>query len=241
MALGKRIAIIGAGNMGEALIAGLLAAQAAAPDDIHATDILPQRLDHLKARYQIRVGTDNRAAAAWSDITILAVEPQVLDSVLDDLRSVLTEAKLILSVAAGYPLRRIVVRLSPSARVIRCAVFESVGKVVLVDERRMDAVTGLSGSGPAYIFLIIEALADGGVKMGLPREAALALAAQTVLGAARMVLETGEHPGRLKDKVASPGGTTIAGLHALEHGRLRASLIEAVEAATKRSQELGSD
>src|SRR3989449_3347976 len=106
MALGKRIAIIGAGNMGEALIAGLLAAQAAAPHDIHATDILPQRLDHLKARYQIRVGTDNKAAAAWSDITILAVEPQVLDSVLDDLRSVLTEAKLILSAAAGYPIRR---------------------------------------------------------------------------------------------------------------------------------------
>jgi pyrroline-5-carboxylate reductase len=271
MALGKRIAIIGAGNMGEALIAGMLAAQAAAPHDIHATDILPQRLDHLKARYQIRTGTDNKAAAAWSDITILVVEPQVLDSVLDDLRSVLTKAKLILSVAAGYPIRRIVAHLSPSVRIIRCmpntpsevqagvsaialggnvsgddeqlarAVFESVGKVVLVDERLMDAVTGLSGSGPAYIFLIIEALADGGVKMGLPREAALALGAQTVLGAARMVLETGEHPGKLKDKVASPGGTTIAGLHALEHGRLRASLIEAVEAATKRSRELGSE
>ena len=207
MALGKKIAIIGAGNMGEALIAGMLAAQAAAPHDIHATDILPQRLDYLKARYQVWVGTDNKAAAAWSDITILAVEPQVLDSVLDDLRSVLTKAKLTLSVAAGYPIRRIIAHLSPSVRVIRCmpntpsevqagvsaialggnvsrederlarAVFESVGKVVLVDERLMDAVTGLSGSGPAYIFLIIEALADGGVKMGLPREAALALAA----------------------------------------------------------------
>jgi pyrroline-5-carboxylate reductase len=269
MGLGKKIAIIGAGNMGEALIAGLLASKASAPDELHATDILPQRLDHLKTRYQVRVGMDNKAAAAWGEIVILAVEPQVLDEVLDGLRAELTESKLILSVAAGYPIRRIVAHLSPSVRVIRCmpntpsevqagvsaitlggnlsrederlarAIFESVGKVVLVEERLMDAVTGLSGSGPAYIFLIIEALADGGVKMGLPRDAALSLAVQTVLGAARMVLETGEHPGRLKDQVASPGGTTIAGLHALEHGRLRASLIEAVEAATKRSRELG--
>src|SRR5438309_1439215 len=120
MALDKKIAIIGAGNMGEALIAGMLAAKSAAPDELHATDILTQRLDHLKARYQVRVGMDNKAAAAWSDITILAVEPQVLDSVLDDLRSVLTEAKLIFSVAAGYPIRRIVAHLSPSVRVIRC-------------------------------------------------------------------------------------------------------------------------
>ncbi len=271
MALGKKIAIIGAGNMGEALIVGMLAAKAAQPDELHATDILPNRLDHLKARYQVQVGTDNKVAVASCDIVILSVEPQVFDHVLNDLRQVLTEAKLILSVAAGYPIRRIVAHLSPNVRVVRCmpntpsevqagvsaialggnvsgedarlarAVFESVGKVVLVDERLMDAVTGLSGSGPAYIFLIIESLADGGVKMGLPRETALALAAQTVLGAAQMVLETGEHPGQLKDKVASPGGTTIAGLHALEQGRLRAALIEAVEAATKRSRELGSD
>src|SRR5207244_3385777 len=162
MALGKKIAIIGAGNMGEALISGMLAAKAAAPDNIHATDILPQRLDHLKARYQVRVGVS--------------------------------------AMALGGNVSRGDERLA-------WAVLESVGQVVLVDERLMDAVTGLSGSGPAYIFLIIEALADGGVKMGLPREAALALATQTVLGSARMVLETGEHPGRLKDKVASPGGT----------------------------------
>ncbi len=120
MALGKKIAIIGAGNMGEALIAGMLAAKAAAPDDIHATDILPQRLDHLKARYQIRVGMDNKAAAAWSDISVLAVEPQVLDEVLDSLHAELTDAKLILSAAAGYPIRRIVARLSPTVRIIRC-------------------------------------------------------------------------------------------------------------------------
>ena len=271
MALGKKIAVIGAGNMGEALIAGMLAAKAAVPDEVHATDVIAERLDQVKARYGIRVGTDNRAAAGWGDIAILAVEPQVLDHVLDDLRAELTEAKLILSVAAGYPVARIVAHLTPGVRVVRCmpnapsevqagvsalawggnvsaederlarAVFESVGRLVVVEERLMDVVTGLSGSGPAYIFLIIEALADGGVKMGLPRDAALELAAQTVFGAAKMALETGEHPGRLKDKVTSPGGTTIAGLHALERGRLRASLMEAVEAAAKRSQELGTE
>src|SRR5437899_5005844 len=120
MALGKKIAIIGAGNMGEALVAGMLAAKAAAPDEIHATDIMCQRVDYLKARYQIRVGMDNKAAAAWSDISVLAVEPQVLDEVLDSLRAELTDAKLILSVAAGYPIRRVVAHLSPTVRVIRC-------------------------------------------------------------------------------------------------------------------------
>lgn len=271
MALGKKIAVIGAGNMGEALIAGMLAAKAATPDDIHTTDVAAGRLDQLKTRYGVHVGTDNRAAAGWSNIVILAVEPQVMDHVLDDLKSVLTGAQLILSVAAGYPIARLTARLSPGVRVIRCmpntpsvvqagvsalawgpqvteederaarAVFESVGRVVAVEERLMDAATGLSGSGPAYVFLIIEALADGGVKMGLPREAALGLAAQTVFGAARMALETGEHPGRLRDKVTSPGGTTIAGLHELERGRLRASLMDAVEAATRRSRELGTE
>jgi len=268
MALGKKVAVIGAGNMGEALIAGMLASKAAAPEEIHATDVAAERLDQIKARYGIRTGTDNRAAASWSEIVILAVEPQVLDNVLDDLRAVLTEAKLILSVAAGYPIARIVSHLTPGVRVVRCmpntpsavragvsalawvdtvseederlarAIFESVGEGVVVEERLMDAVTGLSGSGPAYVFLIIEALADGGVKMGLPRDTALGLAAQTVFGAAKMVQETGEHPGRLKDKVTSPGGTTIAGLHELERGRLRTSLMEAVEAATRRSREL---
>ncbi len=266
----KKIAVIGAGNMGEALVAGMLATRVVKPDDIHATDVVEDRLDRLKARYQVRIGSENEAAVAWADVVILAVEPQVLDQVLNDLRPVLTEAKLLLSVAAGYPIARIVSHLTPGVRVVRCmpntpsvvqagvsalamggnvlvederlarVIFESVGKVVVVEERLMDAVTGLSGSGPAYLFLIIEALADGGVKMGLPREVALGLASQTLLGAARMVLETGEHPARLKDMVASPGGTTIAGLHEMERGHLRASLMNAVEAATKRSKELGA-
>jgi pyrroline-5-carboxylate reductase len=266
----KKIAVIGAGNMGEALVAGMLAARVVRPDDIHATDVVAERLDRLKARYQIRVGLENKAAAAWADIVILAVEPQILDDVLDNLHAELTKDKLMISVAAGFPIARIVARLTPGVRVIRSmpntpsvvlagvsalalgggvseedaqvarAIFESVGKVVIIEERLMDAVTGLSGSGPAYLFLIIEALADGGVKMGLPREVALGLASQTLLGAARMVLETGEHPARLKDTVASPGGTTIAGLHALEGGCLRASVMDAVEAATKRSQDLGT-
>jgi len=271
MALGKKIAVIGAGNMGEALAAGMLASKTALPDEIHATDVIAHRLDSLKARYQIRVGMENKAAAAWAEIVILAVEPQVLNEVLDDLHSVLTEAKLIISVAAGVPISRIVARLSPGARVVRSmpntpseilagvsalalgervsgedeqvarAIFESVGKVVVVEERLMDAVTGLSGSGPAYIFLIIEALADGGVKMGLPREAALSLASRTLLGAAQMMIQTGEHPARLRASVTSPGGTTIAGLHALERGGARATLMDAVEAATRRSHELGAE
>jgi pyrroline-5-carboxylate reductase len=203
-------------------------------------------------------------------VVILAVEPQVLDEVLTEIAGALNPQSLIISVAAGYPISRVAGRLKPGQRIVRAmpntpssvlegvtalsfgtgvseeeariaqAIFESVGKVVEVEERLMDAVTGLSGSGPAYVYLMIEALADGGVKVGLSRPVAELLAAQTVLGAARMLIESGEHPGRLKDRVASPGGTTIAGLHKLEEGRMRATLMAAVEAATQRSQELGS-
>jgi pyrroline-5-carboxylate reductase len=264
-----KIAIIGCGNMGEALVAGLLADGAATPAGLWVTDVVTDRLGALKQRYGIRTGSDNSEAASWADIVILAVKPQVMDGVLDGLKDRLSESTLVISIAAGVPLPRIAARLGGTRKLVRvmpntpCLIragasavafapsvsaeeqarairlFESVGKVVVVEERLMDAVTGLSGSGPAYVFQIIEALADGGVKMGLPRDTALTLAVQTVLGAARQLIETGEHPARLKDKVASPGGTTIAGLHALEEGGVRSALIAAIEAATKRSEELG--
>jgi pyrroline-5-carboxylate reductase len=263
-----KIAFIGGGQMAEALISGLLSAKLCGPDRIWATDPVAIRLDHLKKKYGVQTSGVNREAAAWADLVVLAVKPQVLDAVLREIGGELAKS-LVVSVIAGAPIRRIVEACSPDARVIRTMpntpamvhegmtalavgpgvpetdvaavrqMFESVGKVVPVEERLMDAVTGLSGSGPAYVFLAIEALTDGGVKMGLSRETAGLLAAQTVLGAARMVLETGQHPARLKDQVTSPGGTTIAGLHRLERGGLRATLIDAVEAATKRSQELG--
>jgi pyrroline-5-carboxylate reductase len=266
-----RIAFIGGGNMTEALVAGLLKAGLAAPDHLQATDILPERRQHLEKRYGIKTGADNRAAAGWVEVVVLSVEPQILDGVLDEIRPALKQGQLIISVAAGYPIARVAEKASAGAHIVRAMpstpswvgagvtalslgpgvteaeaktarmLFESVGLVLLVEEWLMDAVTGVSGSGPAYVYLIIEALADGGVKAGLSRQAAQLLAAQTVLGAARMVVETGEHPASLKDRVASPGGTTIAGLQKLEEGRLRATLIAAVEAAVKRSKELAEE
>jgi len=263
-----KIACIGAGHMAEALLGGLLAAKLTEPAELWATDPSEERRDLLKQRFGIHVGSDNHEAVRWADIVLLAVKPQVLDSMLHDVSSSLS-GRLIISIAAGISIRYVADRLPAGARIVRVMpnapamvregmsvlafgptvtdadktvvrmMFESVGRVALLDEPLMDAVTGLSGSGPAYIFMAIEALADGGVKMGLPRAVAELLAAQTAVGAARTVLETGEHPGRLKDRVASPGGTTIAGLHQLEQGGLRASLMAAVRAATERARELG--
>lgn len=262
------LGVIGGGRMAEALISGVLAAKLYEPDEIRVADPDAARQDHLKTQYGVQVGLMNEEVVRASDIVMLAVKPQVIADVLRGISKSVCH-QLVVSVAAGVPISRIQEFLGSQASIIRTMpntpamvgagmtaiaagpgvgpeaiasvwkMFESVGKVVLIEERLMDAVTGLSGSGPAYIFLAIEALADGGVKMGLPRETASVLAAQTVLGAARMVLESGQHPARLKDQVASPGGTTIAGLHRLEQGGLRAVLMDAVEAATKRSQELG--
>lgn len=269
MLTGRRIGFVGGGNMAEALLAGLLRKGLTGPDSLTVSDPLAARRERLGRNFGVAVTHDNRAAVREAEIVVLCVEPQVLDHVLTELAPSLQSNPLLISVAAGYPLSRIQDRHAGAGRLVRAMpntpsaigvgvtamslvgglsaadrqaaeqVFESVGSVVVVEERLMDAVTGLSGSGPAYVFAMIEALADGGVLAGLPRGTAQQLAAHTVAGAARMVLEQGEHPAVLKDRVASPGGTTIAGLSRLEQGRLRATLISAVESATQRSQELG--
>lgn len=270
MRIGKTLGFIGAGNMAEALIRGLLGTGSAEPGDLWASDVREDRREELRREHGIHVG-DNLAVARESEVVVLAVKPQILDRVLREIAPAVGQQKLVISVAAGVPIEAIERRLHPPARIVRAMpntpalvgvgatalaagehatpedlevaqrLFRSVGMTTVLDEYQLDAVTGLSGSGPAYVFLIIEALSDAGVKVGLSRRDAMDLAAQTVLGAARLVLETGEHPGMLKDKVTSPGGTAIAGLHTLEAGGLRTTLINAVEAATRRSRELGEE
>ena len=265
-----KIAFIGAGNMSEALISGLLKAKSLQPQNIYATDISKDRLNLFERKYRIVVGSHNEKAVQWADIIVFSVKPQVLPEVLRGVNNYVNSSHLILSVAAGFPLTKIQGALPPHMAVIRAMpntpalvlegatalatgdnvseeqlttaqeIFQASGKVVVIEEKLMDAVTGLSGSGPAYVYVMIEALADGGVRMGLPRHVAQTLAVQTVLGTAKLLTDSGEHPGVLKDRVASPGGTTIAGLHELEQGGIRATLMNAVEAATRRSQELGS-
>jgi pyrroline-5-carboxylate reductase len=266
----RRIGLVGAGNMATALARGLLASGAVEPSGVRASDVDPARLRELAERHRITVHGSNRELVAWADLIVLAIKPQVIDGVLADLADSVNGGTLVVSIAAGVPLPVIEALLPPGTHTVRAmpntaamalagatavapgthasaddletakALFEAVGRVVVLDEGLLDAVTGLSGSGPAYVMLAIEALADGGVKMGIPREAALTLAAQTVYGSAKHQLETGEHPARLREAVTSPGGTTSAGLHALEAGKLRATLIDAVERATLRSRELGA-
>jgi pyrroline-5-carboxylate reductase len=269
MPLGKTLAFLGAGNMAEALIKGLLRAEVAAPHELLCTDRRRERGEELTSRYGVRFTSDNGAAAREADLIVLSVKPQVMNHLLEEISPALDARKLVISIAAGVPIEAIERKVGHGVRIVRTmpntpalvgagatalsagshateedlvqtkSLFDAIGKTVVVDEPLLDAVTGLSGSGPAYVFLVIEALSDAGVKVGLPRYTAQELAAQTVLGSAKLLIETGEHPGRLKDQVTSPGGTAIAGLHTLEAGGLRTTLMDAVEAATKRSKELG--
>ncbi|MGZ0171060.1 MAG: pyrroline-5-carboxylate reductase [Planctomycetales bacterium] len=264
------VGFIGAGRMATALAQGLISSEFVSADRVVATDVVPAALDVFAEQTSARVVESTSAVVNDCDVLFLAVKPQQMNQVLNGLSTLLEDRHLIISIAAGLQLSVYESALGTNRRIIRvmpntpCLVGEcaagfsiggsataedselveamlaTVGVAVQVDEKLLDAVTGLSGSGPAYAYQIIEAMSDGAVRVGLPRDIATKLAAQTLLGAARMVLETGQHPGALKDAVTSPGGTTIAGIHALEAGGLRGTLMNAVQAATERSRELGA-
>jgi pyrroline-5-carboxylate reductase len=261
----RTIGFIGAGTMARALLDGMLASGAASPQNLFAADPLEERRRLFEDRIGDNLFSRNAELVKAAEVVVLSVKPYVVPRVAEQVA--LDESKLLVSIAAGVTLADLegmfgtdrVVRVMPNTPALvgegaaaYCLgegateedgalvadMLAAVGVAEWVDEEQMDAVTGLSGSGPAYVYMSIEALSDGGVKMGLPRDVATRLAAQTVLGAARMVLETGEHPGRLKDQVTTPGGTTIEAVHALESAGLRRAFMDAVEAATLKARGL---
>ena len=265
-----RVAVLGAGKMGGILLQAFLKQNLFAADQIHGTVAHPERALALSTQWGVDVTTDNLEAAKQADLILLAVKPFQVPDLIQQIRPALTAKKTLISIAASVKTQAIeeaagldiaVIRAMPntpsalgagaaalckgrfvSAKQMELAerIFETVGRTVIVDEKHMDAVTGLSGSGPAYIYIIIEALAEAGVKVGLPRDVATQLAAQTAFGAAKMVLETGYHPALLKDAVTTPAGCTIDGILELEEGGLRVTLIKAVMRATQRAKELAA-
>ncbi|WP_083602463.1 pyrroline-5-carboxylate reductase [Hydrococcus rivularis] len=264
-----KLGIIGGGVMAEAILSRLIAAKVYSTDEISVSEPLSQRRDFLQQKYRIRVAFDNKAAAASEVLLLAIKPQALEAVVSELGNGALQEKPLlVISILAGVPLSRLesafpdkpvirampntpatvgagITAIAPGKKVenhhlsLARSIFEAVGQVVEVSESLMDAVTGLSGSGPAYVAIAIEALADGGVAAGLPRAVAFQLALQTVLGTATLIQESQLHPAELKDRVTSPGGTTIAGVAQLERAGFRSALIEAVQAATRRSQELG--
>lgn len=265
---GQKIGFLGGGAMGEALITGLLRTGVIEPSEIYISDISEQRLEQLRGKLGVNTTTDNLAIVSEADIVIIAVKPHIAASVLKEISASARPGQTFISIAAGVPISLIesclegpvpVIRVMPNTPClvgegasavsagkhagednikIAMAILNSAGKAVEVPESLLDCVTGLSGSGPAYMYVVLEGLIDGAVRLGLPGDIARELAAQTMLGAAKMVLETMEHPAKLKNQVTTPGGTTAAGLFALEEGALRAVLMKAVAAATQRSREM---
>lgn len=263
------IGFLGAGKMGTALARGFIQAGLATPDQIIASDPVEPARAAFGRESGAKIAASNVEVAKFAKILLLAVKPDQVASVLADIKGEFTDKHLLISIAAGVPIAKLEAALPPGSRVIRVMpntpalvgasatayalghgtlpddaqlaqkLFAAVGICFPVKEYLLDAVTGLSGSGPAYVYIMIEGLSDGGVAAGLPRDIATRLAAQTLLGAAKMVLETGMHPGTLKDMVTSPGGTTIEGLHEMEKGKVRGTLINAVRAATEKSKRLG--
>jgi pyrroline-5-carboxylate reductase len=268
---GKVVGIIGAGNMGEVLIRGLIQSGKVKKTDILASDISQDRLNHISNTYGIRTTGSNVEVVEGASIIIIAVKPQNIDDLLDELSQSSHEGHLFISIAAGITAEKLASKMHHKSGIIRVmpnapasvlagiaalypgrnvaptdlqraiSIFECVGRTVVIrNEALMDVVTGLSGSGPAFVFLMIESLSDAGVQLGISRKEASLLAAQTAYGAAKMLIETGRHPSELKDIVATPGGTTFAGLKMLEKGNFRSTVMDAVEAATARSRELGA-
>lgn len=266
----KKITIIGAGKMGEAIIAGLLKSKTYRPRDIQIVEVLPDRQEYIIQTYDVNAAHTFDDAVQFGDLILIAVKPNMVGEVAAQLSHTITPEKIVLSIAAGVTIKQITTQLPKNIPVIRvmpnlaCSVNEAMiaacpsahttieemntatevlrllGKVVQLEEQYLNLATGLVGSGPAYLFVIIDALADAGVRLGLPKDLSILLAAQTTLGAAKIVVETGDHPAKLKDMVATPGGTTVEGLLALEQGKLRATLISAVTEATQRAKGLGS-
>jgi pyrroline-5-carboxylate reductase len=265
-----RIGFVGAGNMAEALIRGLLEAKVVTPGQIVASDVSAERRSHVAKSYGVRVTESNAEAVASVEIVVLAVKPQGMRAIVTPLAKS-SAGRLVISIAAGVRLAQLsewlgaegaIVRAMPNTPALALAgmtvlcpnaacqktdvdaalrIFSAVGEAVVLErEDLLDAVTGLSGCGPGYVFVILDALAEGAVKLGLPRQLARRLAVQTVLGAAKLAAQTGRHPAELRDMVASPGGATLEGLEVLERGNLRATLMGAVEAAARRSRELSS-
>ena len=263
------IGFLGAGKMAAALANGILSAGLVKAAQIRASDPLPSARSAFAGQTNARTTDSNIAVARFARVLVLAVKPGNMAALLREIRPAVTPGHLIISIAAGVPIAKLEVGLGQGARVIRVMpnapalvgasatayalgkmataadaalaqrIFSAVGLAFELKESLLDAVTGLSGSGPAYVYVMIEALSDGGVAAGLPRDVATKLAAQTLLGGAKMILETGLHPGALKDMVASPGGTTIEGLHELEKSNVRGALISAVRTATEKSRKLG--
>jgi pyrroline-5-carboxylate reductase len=267
--LKEKIGVVGAGKIGAAIVRGVIRAGLVTKEQVIASDVSDALRQSIHQDLGVKVTADNGELCDFADVVVLAVKPQILDPVAQEIAKKLGKSKLVISVAAGVPISRIEANLEKGARVVRVmpnipcvvgagaagyaggthataqdleicgSILNSFGVGLPVEEKYLDAVTGLSGSGPAYVFLFMEALADGGVQVGLSRDVALKLALQTVYGAARMALESTKHLGELKDEVTSPGGTTIAGLFALEQKGFKGTVMEAVISATKRSQELG--
>lgn len=267
----RKIGFIGAGNMAGALIKGFLRAEVCAAQDVWVSDVSADQVQRLRRQYKVGVAPDNRALVAGSRTVILAVKPQVMAAVLDDLRAAVTSRQLFISIAAGFPLRRLTTGLGKQARVVRVMpntpaligqgmsvavagkqataadlrttlrLFRAVGQAVSVQsERLIDPVTAVSGSGPAFVYLFAEHLIAGGVKAGLSPALASQLVFQTILGAAGMMLEAGLSPRVLREMVTSPGGTTLAGLTALDQHHFRDAVLAAIDAATRRSRELAA-